>query len=283
MKALILGLALLAQSKPDPDLFPLALHRSMEIDDLDREIQRLHDTVIMKRSQLASTQRLSQRGAVSRSEIERELASLRYEEAREVETRAYREIKVYERDVNGHALDADEQKAYGLILAWVKAQEAIGQVDVDYRGFLLKQTQALYQRRAVSRQEIEDAELNYDMAVASVALSQSRQAQVLMELAARRGEKKYDPEEYDRLKAAYLRARIRYFEINADAAHRRFEIAQERSRRGLIPPSEIPIFQKSIDDADAALIAERKKIDKPESASSPAPAAAQPPTSATTR
>src|SRR3954469_25789782 len=44
---LILGLALLGQAKPDPDLFPLALHRSMEIDDLDREIQRSHDTVIM--------------------------------------------------------------------------------------------------------------------------------------------------------------------------------------------------------------------------------------------
>src|SRR3954467_7877904 len=143
--ALLPALSLVAQAKTDPDLFPLALHRSMEIDDLDREIQRAHDTVIMKRSQLASTQRLAQRGAVSRSELERELASLRYEEAREVETRAYREIKVYERDVNGHALVADEQKAYGLILAWVKAQEAIGQVDVDYRSFLLKQTQALYQ------------------------------------------------------------------------------------------------------------------------------------------
>src|SRR3954453_2099124 len=103
---LVAGLALPGQgsSKADPDQFPLALHRSMEIDDLDREIQRLHDTVIMQRSQLGSTQRLAQRGAASRSDIERELASLRYEEAREVETRAYREIKVYERDVNGHAL-----------------------------------------------------------------------------------------------------------------------------------------------------------------------------------
>ena len=45
--ALILGLALLAQAKIDPDQFPLALHRSMEIDDLDREIQRLHDTVLL--------------------------------------------------------------------------------------------------------------------------------------------------------------------------------------------------------------------------------------------
>jgi hypothetical protein len=110
------------------------------------------------------------------------------------------------------------------------------------------------------------------MALASVALSQSRQAQVLLELAARTGEKKYDSGEYDRLKAAYLRARIRYFEITAESAHRRYEIAQERSRRGLIPTSELPIFQKSSEDADAALGAERKKLEKPEVTPAPAPA-----------
>ena len=51
--ALLLCLALLGQAKVDPDQFPLALHRSMEIDDLDREIQRLHDTVLLKRAQFA--------------------------------------------------------------------------------------------------------------------------------------------------------------------------------------------------------------------------------------
>jgi hypothetical protein len=268
--ALILSLALLAQAQPDPDQFPLALHRSMEIDDLDREIQRLHDTVLMKRSALASSQRLAQRGSISRTDLEREVASLRYEEAREAESRAYRELKLYERDVMGHAIPPDEQRAYGLLLNWIKAQEAIGQVDVDYRGFLLRQNQALYQRKAIGRQELEDAELNHDMAVASVALSQSRQAQVLMELAARRGDKKYDPAEYDRLKTSYHQARIRYFEMVSTAAHRRFAIAQERSRRGLIPATELPLFQKSIDDADVALAAERKKLEKPEPAQAPA-------------
>ena len=62
----------------------------MEIDDLDREIQRLHDTVLMKRSQFAATQRLAQRGGASRSDLERESPRLHYEEAREVESRAYR-------------------------------------------------------------------------------------------------------------------------------------------------------------------------------------------------
>jgi hypothetical protein len=277
---LIVSLAQLAQAQPDPDQFPLALHRSMEIDDLDREIQRLHDMVLVKRSTLAATQRLAQRGGVSRTDLEREVASVRYEEAREAESRAYRELKLYERDVLGNAIPRDEQRAYGLLLSWIKAQEAIGQVDVDYRGFLLKQSQALYQRKAIGRQELEDAELSYDTAVASVALSQSRQAQVLMELAARRGDKKYDPAEYDRLKMSYHQARIRYFEMVAAGAHRRFAIAQERSRRGLIPASELSLFQKSIDDADVALSAERKKLEKPEP--TPAPAAEAPSSTAPT-
>src|SRR6516165_2358713 len=116
---LIVSLAQLAQAQPDPDQFPLALHRSMEIDDLDREIQRLHDTVLVKRSTLAATQRLAQRGGVSRTDLEREVASVRYEEAREAESRAYRELKLYERDVLGHAIPPDEQRAYGLLLSWI--------------------------------------------------------------------------------------------------------------------------------------------------------------------
>src|SRR5690349_3677716 len=130
LTALMLGLALLAQSGPDsqtdanPDRFPLALHRSMEIDNLDREIQRFHDLVVLKKSQLAATQRLGQRGAASRSDVEREAASLRYEEARENEARAYRDIKIYERDVNGKVIKPDEKKEFALVLTWVKAQES---------------------------------------------------------------------------------------------------------------------------------------------------------------
>ena len=67
--ALILGLALLAQAKSDPDQFPLALHRSMEIDDLDREIQRLHDTVVQKKAHLITSQRLTERGIMSRNDL----------------------------------------------------------------------------------------------------------------------------------------------------------------------------------------------------------------------
>src|SRR3954465_9652671 len=148
LSALLASLALVGQTKGDPDQFPLALHRSMEIDDLDREIQRLHDTVLLKRAQFAGTQRLAQKGLVSRGDLERESAGLRYEEAHEAESTAYRSLKVYERDVMGRIIAADEVKAYTLLLDWLRKQESMTQVDLDFRDYSLKQTRALFQRKA---------------------------------------------------------------------------------------------------------------------------------------
>ena len=210
MTTLLLLLTLPGQepdrSKVDPEQYPLALHRSMEIDDLDREIQRLHDTVIQKKAHLATSQRLTERGIVSRNNLAAEATSMRMDEAREAESIAYRALKVYERDVLGHAAPPDETKAYALLLEWARKQEAIAQVDAEYREYLVKQSRSLYQRRAISRQEVEDDELSYLMSLASVALSRSRQGRVAMELAARKGEKPYDPAEYERLRSDYLKA-----------------------------------------------------------------------------
>jgi hypothetical protein len=262
--ALLLGLAVIGDGKPDPDQFPLALHRSMEIDDLDREITRLHDTVLLKKAQLAASQRLAQRGLVSRGDLEREAADVRYQEAREAETIAYRSLKSYERDVMGQAIPADERKAYALLLDWVRKQLAIAQVDVDYRSYMLKQNKALFGRNVVSRQELEESELALTTAEASVALSRSREAQVLMELAARNGEKPYDPAEYHRLKTEYLKARVRYFEISAESSRRRLEMARDRSRGGLLPASEVAIFERAAADADASTESERKALERHE-------------------
>lgn len=268
LTTLLLSVALFGQAKGDPDQFPLALHRSMEIDDLDREIQRLHDTVLLKRAQLVSTQRLSQRGLVSRADFEQESASLRYEEAHEAESIAYRNLKTYERDVMGHVIASDEVKAYSLLLDWVKKQAAMAQVDVDFRDYTLKQARALYQRKAISRQELEDAEQVFNTAQASLALSKSREAQIVMELASRQGEKSYDAAVYSRLKASYLKARIQYFEVVTAGAKSRLSIAQQRSARGLIAAEDVALFQKAVDDAGTALTAERKKLEEHES---PAP------------
>lgn len=262
ISSLLVSLVLVGQAKNDPDLFPLALHRSMEIDDLDREIQRLHDTVLLKRGQFLGTQRLSQRGLISRADLERESASLKYEEAHEAETIAFRNLKSYERDVMGRVIESDEVKAYSLLLEWVKKQQAMAQVDVDYREYHLKQTRALYQRKAVNKQEYDDAEVDFNTAQASLALSKTREAQIVMELAARKGEKSYDTTEYQRLKAAYLTARIQYFEIVTAGAKNRLTIAQQRSVRGLLTPNEVALFQKGLDDAEAALAAERKKLEE---------------------
>ena len=198
ISSLVVGLVLLAQPKADPASSPHVLHLSMEIDDLDREIQRLHDTVLLKRGQIVSTQRLSQRGLISRSDFERETSDLRYQEAHEEESIAYRALKGHERDVLAGATPPDEVKAYTLLLDWLRKQEAIAQVDRDFRTFTLKQTRALFQRKAVAKQEIDAAELGLNTAEANIALSHSRQAKVLLELAARRGEKA-DPADYERL------------------------------------------------------------------------------------
>jgi outer membrane protein TolC len=266
LTTLLVSLALFGQAKSDADQFPLALHRSMEIDDLDRDIQRLHDTVMLKRAQFVSTQRLSQRGLVSRSDLERESAALRYEEAHEAESTAYRNLKLYERDVMGRVIPSDEVKAYSLLLDWVKKQEDMAQVDLDYREYTLKQTRALFLRKAVSKQEVDDAELNFNTAQASLALSKSREAQIVMELASRKGEKSYDSAEYQRLKTSYLKARIQYFEIVVAGAKNRLTIAQQRSLRGLLSPDEVALFQKAVDDAEASLAAEQKKLEESQSA-----------------
>jgi hypothetical protein len=262
--ALIAALALLGQTKADPDQFPLALQKSMELDDLDREIQRVHDTAIMKRAQLASSERLARRGLVSRSDLQRETAEVRYQEAREAELIASRAFKEYERQVKGMAMPPDERKAYALLLDWVRKQVAIAQVDADYQAARLKTTRALFQRNAASREEMDEAELTHGTAQAGVDLGRSREAQILLELAARTGEKRFDPVEVHRLKSDYLKARVRYFEVTSDGARRRLELARERSRVGLIPATDLASFERAATDAAASLDAERKALERHE-------------------
>ncbi|GAC1474173.1 MAG: hypothetical protein NVSMB9_24050 [Isosphaeraceae bacterium] len=261
---LILSLALIGQKPPDTDQYPLALQRSMEIDDLDREILRLHDTVLLKRGQLEASKRLAQKGLVSRGDLERESAELRKQEASEAEAIAYRAFKCYERDVRGMAIQPDEQLAYTLLLNLVRKQLAIARVDLDYRAYMLNQTRALFRRKAVSPLEMESAELAHGSAEASVSLSQSRESQILMELSARLGEKPYDPAEYHRLKTAYLKARVHYFKVSADGARRRLDIARERARQGLIPSDELKIFERAVRDSQAPLAKEIEALKRHE-------------------
>ena len=210
------------RAKPDPDQFPLALHRSMEIDDLDREIQRLHDTTLLKRAQLAASQRLAQRGA----------GQPRRHRARDVRAPLpggprgrVASPTARSRSTSATSWARSSPPTSGrrtrLLLDWVRKQLAIAPDRRRLPRIPRSSRPGALPAKAVSRHELQDAELAYNTALASVALSQSREAQVLMELAAASGDKAYDPEEYKRLKSEYLKARVRYFEVTAEAAHRR--------------------------------------------------------------
>lgn len=261
---LLLGVALLspAQAQPAPDHFPLALHRSMEVDDIEREIQRQHEVILARRAHLATTRHLVQKGAASRSDLEGELADVHFQEAKEAELIAYRNLKEYERDVLSRAIPADDALGYSLLLDLLKKQEAMAQVELDYRAQRLQQDQELYRRRVLTRSELDEAQIDYDSARASVALSQARQAQVALDLATRTGAQAPDPGEARRLKVEYLKARIRYYEVRAAGARSRLTSAQERARLGLIALDQVEIFQKVYDECQEDLATERKQLDE---------------------
>ena len=258
---LLVGLILFLPGDGNADQFPLALHRSMEIDDLDREIARIHDTVLLKNAQLQSSKRLAQKGLYSRADLERETADTKYQEALEAETIAYRAIKVYERDVSGQAAVSDEKKGFTLVLDWVRKRAAMAQIDLDFKTYLVKQSRALFSKSAISRQELDEAELGYNAALAGLELSRSRESQVLMELATRKGEAVYDDVAYHKLREDYLKSRLRYFEINLEGTKRRLTLARERSKLKLIPESELALIEQAYDDMAANVASEKKALE----------------------
>ena len=258
---LLVGLFLLVPGDGDADQFPLALHRSMELDDLDREIARIHDTVLLKNAQLLASKRLSQKGLYSRSDLEREIADAKYQEALEAETISYRAIKAYERDVYGQAAVSDEKKGFSLVLDWVQKRAAMAQIDLDFKTYQVKQSRALHAKNAISRQELDEAELGYNASLAGLELSKSREAQVLMELATRNGETVYDAETYHKLRGDYLRSRLRYFETNLEGAKRRLGLARERNKIKLVADSELVLIEKAYDDMAANVAAEKKNLE----------------------
>src|SRR5262245_64075773 len=89
------------------DIFPLALHRTMELDDQEREIRRQHDLVLTKQAQFQNSRHLAEKGLISRDQLERDRSEMRFNEAREQELRAYRDLKSYERDVLQGTSQAD--------------------------------------------------------------------------------------------------------------------------------------------------------------------------------
>ena len=166
----------------------------------------------------------------------------------------------------GRVISSDEVKAYSLLLDWVKKQGAMAQVDLDFRDYTLKQTRALYQRKAIGRQELEDAELAFNTAQASLALSKTaRGADRDGTGLAARG-KIVRLRRVSAAQSLLPQGRIQYFEVVTAGSKSRLTIAQQRSARGLIAPQDVALFQKAVDDTEAALAAERKKLEEHEAA-----------------
>ena len=181
--ALIFALSLTGDGKPEPEQIPLVLSRSMEIEDLDRGDPKTPRLRVDEESSLPNFAKSSPNGLVSRGDLERQEFDYKYEEAREAESVAFRALKAYERDVFSRATAADARRAFGLLLDWVRKQVAIARVEMDYRALLTKQSRTLFSRGVMSRQELEDGELAFNLSEASYALNRSREAQVLMEIA----------------------------------------------------------------------------------------------------
>lgn len=250
-----------AQARNDPGRFPLALHRSMELDDLDREIRRQHDMVLVKRAELASTRTLARKGAVPPMDLAREEADVRYQEAREAEMVAYRAMKQYEHDVLARKTTADDAQGYSLLLDLLKKQETMASIELEYRTYTFKHVKLLKERNAASREEEEAAELDYHSAKAALALARAREAQVSLELAMRVGEKNFDRNEQYRLQADYQKALVTYAEVVTAGAKSRLEHALARGRGGEVEAAAIESLRRAYNDAIASLNKAKKDLE----------------------
>jgi hypothetical protein len=258
--ALTLTLTMLGQGAA-PDPFPLSLYRGMELDDLDREIRRQQEIVLMRKSQIENTLKLSTRGLVSRDEAQRQLTDVKLQEARKDELLAYRAIKAYERDVLVGEAAPDETVGYRLLLNLLVKQEGMGRVELEYREFRYRQEVALFQRKATSRYEHDLALLDYEAAKGNVEISRARQAQVAMEWAARSGLRPHDPEEFARRKEDYLKARIRYTEVRIAGLRKRLTMAEQSRQAGLIGDGEVETLRALLESALEDLDSERKLLE----------------------
>ena len=86
------------------------MRRSIEVDYLDRVIRFRHSEVLFKKMDLDTAQRLARRDVMSRTELERAVTDVSYEEAREAEQIANRALIAYYRDTRGWAIPRDEAK-----------------------------------------------------------------------------------------------------------------------------------------------------------------------------
>ncbi len=260
---LILALALMRPVEAADDVKPgrpaLAFLLSVEVDDLERDAKRQHETVLASRQRLATSQRMAQRGLASVDAVEQEAADARFQQAREAEMSSVRLLKAYQRDVLNGATPADPNREFELVLDVLQSQEATARVEADFRGFKHKQAQTLWRRGAISRPERDSADLESANAQASVALLKTRQARLALLQARRPKEGRAVPGEVRRRELALLRAQVEHETLVATVTLSRFEQARERGRPSPTP-AELEALHKTSEEAQAILAGDRKRL-----------------------
>jgi hypothetical protein len=257
---LLFGILVTAQAKR-AERSPIELQLKIEVELLDREIQRRHDTVLYTRGRLTSARRLTGRAAASASQLDRIALELRAQEALEQELKALRSLKLHDRDVLAGPTPAETARAYDLLLDWVRARVAVATIELERQTTEYERIRALGQNRGATRQNVEDAEIAHRVSAGKLAEIQAKEAQVLLERASSPSVEPVDPKAVDRLRTEYAHARLRSIDSTAKTTARRLEIAEGRVRLGLMPESELAIFEKAAIEAAASLEAEKKAVD----------------------
>lgn len=262
--------ALAAQAKADPGLGLLATFRGMEVEDIDRQVREQHDAVLEQRARRASAERFARRGSVPQAVLRDEDVDLRYMEAREAELVALRALSVYERDVLRGDIVADPARLRTLLLDLLTRQEATAQIELDaartkYETFAGLDTR-FHQygaERASSEQATARAESN-------LLLIRLRRARLELDAARAANAKPADPELIEKLEVAYLKAQVRFDEVQEEGTRLSLEGARERRRLGLITDKELSAVERVHDAAVANLATERRQLAAVQDAPRPA-------------
>jgi CHAT domain-containing protein len=248
------------RERADPDNYPLALRRSIELDELDREIRVQRHKVLIQKMLLDINRELARRNLINRLEMEEAVTDVRYQEAWVAERIAYRALVAFQRDARGWATWRDGEKECTLELDWYQAWQAMAAATADLSAFRLVQDRELFRRHAISSAQLVKSQLNDDMARAGVDKIRARQAQTSWRLSMLTGQEADDPGEPLRLALASLRAQVRLDEFIVAYEKNDFEMANDLFSRGFMSCIEILEKQRVFDGATKDLAAERRRL-----------------------
>ncbi len=254
---LLIGFSLAAQAK-SIEASPLDYARSLEIEILDREVKHRSDSVLFTRGQLNTAARLVGRPNARSGEVERLTVELRNQVASEAELTALLALKVHERDVLRTIIPRDDPRGFELLLKWIRARAVVAELKLASQTEALERFKPQPGRRLPAPRGFEDAELAHRTALASLAEIRMHEARVLLDEA--RATAKPDPVVVARLESESRQAKLRSVQMVADNAVRRLDIARTRVKNGLMPPSELTIFEKAASDASGTLEMEKKAV-----------------------